>query len=483
MLLSPHVLHAFKWSMLAEAVSRLFAPLSFFLLALVLAPADFGIVAAATVVISLSVAIAEAGLGKALVQRDGDGDIESAASTAYWITASLGLFATTILWLAAPYIAIFFQDVRIANVIRVLSLQCVLASLCTVPAALLQRKLAFRDLFWIRLTTTALPGLASIPLALAGMGYWALVAGTLAGQAAQVIMLWRIGRWMPRFHMSIEMAGALLRFGRWAALSTLLAWFYTWVDTLIVGHYLGSHEMGLYRVGNALVVAAFGTVLAPLLPVLFPLFSQHQNNPLEIRSDLMLVVRTIASISLPGGALLLLASPLAEALLAPKGWSGIGMVIAFLGTTHGIAWLVGANGEALRGAGKPHAESLAMGLAIFGYLAAFLIAIRHGLLAFLAARLGMACIGVMVQMSVARWALLFPILPTLNAVKWPLLAASAIAGLYFLPIRHGATGSLLALSIGILMYGVFLWTCERRLLRTALHAVRSHGTAAPMERP
>lgn len=481
MLLSPHVLHAFKWSMLAEAASRLFAPLSFFLLALILTPEDFGIVAAATVVISLSVAIAEAGLGKALVQRNGD--IETAASTAYWITASLGLFATIILWLAAPYIALFFQDARIANVIRALSLQCVLASLCTVPAALLQRKLAFRDLFWVRLTTTALPGLASIPLALAGMDYWALVAGTLAGQAAQVVMLWRIGRWTPRFHISIEMAGALLRFGRWAALSTLLAWFYTWVDTLIVGHYLGSHEMGLYRVGNALVMAAFGTVLAPLLPVLFPLFSRHQNNPLEIRSDLALVVRTIASISLPGGALLLLASPLAEALLAPKGWSGIGIVIAFLGTTHGIAWLVGANGEALRGAGKPHAESLAMGLAIFGYLAAFLIAIRHGLQAFLAARLGMACIGVMVQMSVARWALRFPVLPTMNAAKWSLLAALAIASLYFLSIRHGTTGSLLALSVGILMYGAFLWACERRLLRTFLHAVRLHGTAAPMEHP
>ena len=480
MLLSPHVLHAFKWSMLAEAASRLFAPLSFFLLALVLAPEDFGIVAAATVVISLSVAIAEAGLGKALVQRDGD--IESAASTAYWITASLGLVATVILWLASPYVALFFKDARIANVIRVLSFQCVLASLCTVPAALLQRKLAFRGLFWVRLATTVLPGLASIPLALAGMGYWALVAGTLSGQAAQVIMLWRIDRWTPRFHMSIEIAGALLRFGRWAALSTLLAWFYTWVDTLIVGHYLGSHEMGLYRVGNALVVAAFGTVLAPLLPVLFPLFSRHQNNPPEIRSDLVLVVRTIASISLPGGALLLLASPLAEALLAPKGWSGIGMVIAFLGATHGIAWLVGANGEALRGAGKPHAESLAMGLAIFGYLAAFLFAIRYGLLAFLVARLGMACIGVAVQMSVARWALHFPILSTLNAIRWPLLAALGIAALYFLSVGHGATGSLLALSIGILTYGAFLWICERRLLRTALHAIRSRGTAAPMER-
>lgn len=481
MLLSPHVLHAFKWSMLAEAASRLAAPLSFFLLALVLAPEDFGVVAAATVVVSLSLAVAEAGLGKALVQSEDKS--EHAASTAHWITMSLGLFATVLLWLLAPYIALFFQDARITNVIRVLSPQCVLASLCTVPAALLQRRLAFRELFWVRVSTTALPGLASIPLALAGMGYWALVAGTLAGQAAQVIMLWRTSRWAPRFYFTIQMARSLLRFGRWAALSTLLAWFYTWVDILIVGHYLGSHEMGLYRVGNALVVAAFGMLLAPLLPVLFPLFSRHQHNLHEIRSDLALVVRAIASISLPGGALLLLGSPLVETLLAPRGWTGIGTVIAFLGATHGIAWLVGANGEALRGAGKPHAESLAMGLAIFGYLAAFLLAIRYGLQAFLAARLGMACIGVLVQLSVARWAIRLPVRSTLHAIRWPLLAASAIGALHFVPIRHnGATASLLILSTGLLLYCVFLWTSERKLLRTALRVIHSHGKAAPVER-
>jgi len=482
MLLSLHVLHAFKWSMLAEAASRLIAPLSFFLLALVLAPEDFGVVAAATVVISLSLAIAEAGLGKALIQRESE--IEHAASTAYWLTVLLGLSATFLLWLLAPYIAHFFQDTRVTSVIRVLSLQCVLASLCTVPAALLQRRLAFRELFWVRLSTTALPGLASILLAFAGMGYWALVVGTLAGQAAQVIMLWRVGRWVPRLHLSIQMAGSLLRFGRWAALSTLLAWFYTWADTLIVGHYLGSHEMGLYRVGNALAVAAFGVTLAPLLPVLFPIFSRHQRNLPEIRSGLTLVVRTIASISLPGGALLFLGSPLAETLLAPKGWDGIGTVIAFLGATHGIAWLVGANGEALRGAGKPHAESLAMGLAIFGYLAAFLIAIRYGLQTFLTARLGMACVGVLVQISVARWAIRFPVRSTLHAIWRPLLIASAIAGLHFVPISHdGATASLLALSIGIFIYCAFLWTSERKLLRTALRAIHSHGKATPVECP
>lgn len=482
MLLSTHVLHAFKWSMLAEAASRLIAPLSFLLLALVLAPEDFGVVAAATVVISLSLAIAEAGLGKALIQREDE--VEHAASTAYWITVSLGLSATVLLWLSASYIAHFFQDVRVTSVIRVLSLQCVLASLCTVPAALLQRRLAFRELFWVRLSTTALPSLASIPLALAGMGYWALVVGTLAGQVAQVIMLWRVGGWAPRFHVNIQIAGSLLRFGRWAALSTLLAWFYTWIDTLIVGHYLGSHEMGLYRVGNALAVAVFGVTLAPLLPVLFPIFSRHQHDMTEIRSGLTLVVRTIASISLPGGALLFLGSPFAEALLASKGWDGIGTVIAFLGATHGIAWLVGANGEALRGAGKPHAESLAMGLAIFGYLAAFLIAIHYGLQAFLVARLGAACIGVLVQIFVARWAIRFSVLSMLDAIWRPLLIALIIAGLHFVPVNgDDAMVSLMVLLIGIFLYCVFLLVSERRLLRTVLRAMHSRGNVAPVECP
>ena len=100
--------------------------------------------------------------------------------------------------------------------------------------------MGFKKLFWVRFTTVSLPGLASIPLALNGMGYWALVAGTLVGQLVQVMMLWRTSHWRPAFNFDIQIAKEMGRFGAWVGTSGLLAWFYVWADSLIVGMYLGT---------------------------------------------------------------------------------------------------------------------------------------------------------------------------------------------------------------------------------------------------
>jgi len=476
-LLSASALQAFKWSMLGEAASRVITPLTFLVLALLLVPEDFGVAAAATVVISLSLALAEAGVGRALVQ--GGGDTEPAASTAFWMTFFFGCIAAAVLVIVAPSLAALFRDSRVSDVVRVLSLQCVLVGLCTVPAALLQRQLRFRDLFWVRSANTFLLCVVSISLAVTGKGYWALVFGTLAGQLVQTLMLWRRCRWMPRSFLDAKSALLLIRFGRWAALSALLGWFYTWADALIVGHYLGAHDMGLYRVGNTLVVALFGLILAPLLPVLFPLFSMHSGDLPAVRRDLASVVRAIAVVSLPGGGLLVLASPLADALLATRGWGGIGMVIAILGATHGVAWLVGANGEALRGAGKPRAEALAMGGAIIGYLAAYVTAIQFGLEAFLWTRLGMAVFGVLVQVAVARAVIQFPLRNWLQLAWRPLLVAVCLIVLHLTAVRFGDATSishLVATLFGLALYSLYLLVAEQRLLNIVLSARRQSTT-------
>ncbi len=474
MLLSPNSMRAFKWSLFGEASTRLISPLTFLALAFILIPDDFGIVAAATVVISLMLAFAEAGFGKALIQcRDNFG---VALSTALWLTLVLGALSALVMYLIAPWISDFFQDTRLTLVVRALSIQCLLAGACVVPVAVLQRNLDFYKLFQVRLYSSLLIGIVSVALAFSGFGYWSLVLGTLIGLAVQVLMLWSGKTWQPKMQFDITIARSLFNFGKWATLSALLGWFYLWVDALIVGRYLGTHDMGIYRVGNTMVIALFGIILAPLLPVLFPLFSKHHGVTTAIRKDLTTVVRAIALVSFPIGGLLVAAAPIAELILAPHGWVGIGTVIGFLGATHGIAWLVGANGEALRGAGKPHAETIAMGIGTLGYLAAFLIAIQYGLQSFLWARLGLACFGVIVQISVTKKIL------NLGYNAWPqlfikpALLAIAIISAHFIAMHFGYNSLFWQLSIvlaGVLSIVVFVYFNERELLQTAIATLRN----------
>jgi len=127
-------------------------------------------------------------LAKALIHRQDR--VEESANVVFWLNLGIGLVIVTLLLVGAPFIASFFHDERITPVVQVLSLQILLAAFSSVHTALLQKDLNFKPLFWVRLVTTAAPGLASIPLAIHGMGYWALVFGTLLGQMAQSAVLW-----------------------------------------------------------------------------------------------------------------------------------------------------------------------------------------------------------------------------------------------------------------------------------------------------
>jgi PST family polysaccharide transporter len=398
--LAHKAIHAFKWSVLGEIASRAIGPIVFLLLARMLVPEDFGVVAAATVVISFSQVFSDAGLVKALIQRQNR--VGESANVVFWLNLGIGLVIVAILLVAAPLIAGFFHDERIALVVRVLSLQILMAAFSSVHTALLQKDLNFKALFWVRLITTALPAIASVPMAILGMGYWALVAGTLIGQIGQSAILWTRSPWRPQLAIDLKLAGELAAFGKWAMLSGLLGWFYIWMDAIVVGHYLGPHDMGLYRTGNTFVTMIFGLIFSPLLPVLYSVFSRVRHDLSKVAESLLLVVKGIAMVAFPISAgLIALRVPIEQHVFRDE-WGGIGMVIAILSLVQGFAWLVGSNGEAYRGVGKPHIETWAMSLSLAAYFIAYVCSVHYGLLVFLLSRLAVVFIGLIGQLVVSK---------------------------------------------------------------------------------
>lgn len=172
--------HALKWSFLGELASKAIQPVVFIVLVRLLTPVDYGVMSSALMVMSFSQIFWEAGMGKALIQRQTD--VEEAANAAFWINIGFGFFIATILYLlASPVAHIFFHDERVSAVLHVMTIQVFLGAVSAVHTSLLQKEMGFKKLFWVRLATVSLPGLASIPLAMNGMGYWALVAGSLVG--------------------------------------------------------------------------------------------------------------------------------------------------------------------------------------------------------------------------------------------------------------------------------------------------------------
>jgi O-antigen/teichoic acid export membrane protein len=477
MSLTQKALHAFKWSVLGEVASRAIGPLVFLVMARLLVPVDFGVVAAATVIISFSQVFSDAGLAKALIQRQER--TEESANVVFWLNLGIGLLVVAILQFAAPQIAGFFHDQRITPVVRVLSLQILLAAFSSVHTALLQKGLNFKQLFWVRLVTTGVPGLASIPLAMYGMGYWALVAGTLSGQVVQSIMLWNRSPWRPHWGLDRVLAGELIAFGKWAMLSGLLGWFYGWMDAIIVGHYLGSHDMGLYRTGNTFVTMIFGVIFSPLLPVLYSLFSRAQDDHPKLRAALVKVTHAIALIAIPLGFFLFVVSgQLADALFGLN-WLGVGPVIGFMALMHAFSWIVGANGEIYRAIGKPNVETWANAALLAVYSAGYVVAVQYGLLIFLETRLGLAILAMIAHIVIARYIIGLPIS---NWFYWGVFGVSGAAATAVHLLGTTVTSPLVdlvdlfvsgALFALITLTGLLVF--ERQFIRQLVEIVKKRG--------
>lgn len=391
--------HALKWSFLSELAAKAIQPMVFIVLARLLSPEDFGVMTAAMMVIAFSQIFWEAGMGKALIQRQTH--IEEAANAAFMINVGLGALIAGLLYLfAQPIAQTFFQDDRVTAVLQVMTLQVLLGAFGSVQTALLQREMDFKKLFWVRFATVSLPGLASIPLAWNGWGYWALVAGTLAGQFAQVIMLWWMSHWRPGITRDSVVTKEIAKFGGWVGLSGLLAWAYLWFDALVVAKFLGSHDLGLYRVGSQIAGIAFVIIIGSLIPVYYSAIARK--SAAEIKLAASIGIESLAYISIPLGVAAFFGADLLESTFFSIEWRGVGNIISIMSLTFGLTYVVAINGELYRAMRRPEIETYVMAFAILFYIPLYLFAISYGLNAFLWIRFLSGVIGVSIQLCVLK---------------------------------------------------------------------------------
>jgi len=459
---------SFKWSALMEVVSRTAAPIIFVVLARLLTPDDFGVMATAMIAISFSQMFWDAGLSKALIQTKAAP--EEAAHVVFWTNVVLGFLIYLLLFISAPAIASFFKSPASGPVIQVLGIQIILASLTSVQQALFVRDLNFRGLFWIKLLTALIPALFSLPLALYGYGVWSLVAGSLIGQGINLYLLWRKSNWRPLFRYDWLVARSLFTFGFWVLLESIGAWLIVWGDNLIVGHFLGVHDLGVYRTGWMMVTIIFGLVLNPFLPVLYPTFSRMQDDLPALKSAFHRVNRVIFALALPmGTGLLLLGSETATILFGEK-WQGLGFVLSMLGFMNGMAWLVGVNADLYRATGRPDMNTKLMYLSLLYYLPAYYLAAQHGLLAFTITRLAVALLAIPIHIYLC--VVLLGISPFYIWEKGKSMLLSTVAmvagisilkwGLFPFFLVHHAVASLgVMILAGSAIYIACLWLLDR----------------------
>jgi O-antigen/teichoic acid export membrane protein len=452
-------LKSMKWTVLGQIVSRSIQPIITLILARILVPEDFGVIGVALIAIGLANILQDFGLGKTLIQRESD--VENSANVIFWTNMTLSSFLYLILFAAAPLISEFFREPRVASVLRVLCLQIVLSGLVTVHQALFQRQFQFKKLFYIGLFSSIVPGLVSVPLAFLGYGAWSLVFGSLAGSIFQVFLFWRASSWRPRLTYDFMLAKSLFVFSLWVTLESLLGWLIVWGDSVIVGRFLGTKELGIYRTGVTLLVLIFGLVLNPLFPVAYSFFSRLQSVPLQFREYFLKTIHLIATIVLPiGASVILLAQPLSSLLLGEK-WRGIEIVLIIVGLKDILTSIIGGiNAEALRALGRPDVNVKINVVSSIFAIPMYILAASYGLMVFCIARL---LVGIfMIALYVYATKVLLKVSLTYPFVSaWRALLSAFVMGIvlyifgYLLPIQ-ALFRVILAIGFGWATYIAFL---------------------------
>jgi len=383
-----------------EITSRTASPIITVILARLLTPADFGVIATGMIIISFGQMVWDAGLSKALIQtREAP---EETANVVFWINLALGLAVYLIIFIMAPWVSIFFHSQGATPVLRVLGLLVVIASLSSVQQALFVRDLDFRRLFWVKLFAAFVPGIFSIPMAYSGYGVWALVAGTLAAQTLNLVLLWHFSPWRPNFQYNNLLARKIFPFGVWVLAESIGGWLLVWGDNIAVGRFLGVRDLGIYQTGWAMVTVIFGMALNPLLSVLYPAFSRLQHDLPAMKEHFYKANRIVMALAIPIGTGLLLVGPEISKVLFGERWQGLGFVLSMLGITFCFSWLVGINTELYRAIGRPDLNTKLIFVSILYYIPAYYLAAKYNLTIFVCTRFFLVLITIPLHIFLCR---------------------------------------------------------------------------------
>lgn len=418
-------------------------------LARLLAPADFGLVAMVTTFSYLLINFGLNGLTEAVVQRE---DISNRlASTLFWLNIVCGIVLTFAFAAAGYLMAGFFHDPLVVHVAWGVSLTIVFTSASVMHLALLKRAMRFSVVSFNDIGGRVMSVAVSIALGLAGWGYWALVAGLVAQQFSIAVGAWILCRWVPERPRRVAGLGEMVKFALHTYGNFSVNYASRNTDNLLVGWRFSAEQLGFYKKAYDLFALSATQLVSSISVVVVSALSRVNRDMDQYKRYFFGAVTAMAFIGMGLGAnLTLVGSDLIRVLLGAK-WGPAGQIFTFFGPGVGVMILYYTHGWIHLSIGRPDRWFRWAIFEFFVTVALFLVALPYG-------PKGMA-----VAWTVSFWILTIPgiwyagrpiglkITPVLKIV-WRYLAASLIASAAtYLAIGHmpqlmavgGVSGALL----------------------------------------
>jgi len=348
--LTTRTLSGAKWSAIARVGQQVIALGTTSVLARLLTPADYGLVGMCAFFLGLASIFRDFGMSSAVIQQKRVE--EPLPSTAFWLNAIFGATTCAVCMLAAPLVARFYHTPALTGIMRALSLSFIISSLGSVPSALLSRSMSFRKIAATEIATAVASSAAGISFALSGQGVWSLVAANLTGAATEVVAFAVQSRWRPKWRFDFAQIRAIFGFSANLSGFQVLNYFARNADNMLLGRYVGASALGFYQYAYTLMLYPLDNVSATLGRVLFPAFSQVQDDNERFRSAYTRVCSVIAAITFPMTlGMMAVAGPLIDGLLGPK-WHPAARLLTILAPVGLVQSIVTTGGHIYMAKGR-----------------------------------------------------------------------------------------------------------------------------------
>lgn len=480
MTLRAKALSGLKWQGIEIGGRQLLSLAIFTLLARLLQPTDFGLLAMVAVYLAIASVVVDIGLGTAIVQRK---DLNSEhLSSAFWFNVGCSGLLVAASVAAAGWIAQLFSEPRLVPLLQWGSLTLIAAALSNVHAALLLREMDFRRPAIRTLIANVAGGVVGVSMALGGYGVWSLVGQQMAASVVGTLFLWRVCSWRPRWQFSIGHLKELAGVSGSVFAAGVLWLIASRADQFFVGRVLGTALLGQYVVGGKLIEVTRSAIQQPLGRIALPAFSSIQTDMPRLRRAVVEAVHFTALVACPVFLGLAVIAPTLVPLVFGPGWEKAVVAMQCLAVYQLLCTLLA----------YPHPTLVALS-AIRGYtvvnvgcaagaIIACSIGVRFGLAAVVAGLIvniiltGIASLIYLWKASgLTPWHYVRPAIPALSASCLMVIAVLAMQSALpaAMPLIVAAASQAL---VGVLVYAGAIMIVDRGIMHRAWQLVRSRAT-------
>lgn len=308
------------WSMIERFATQGVQFLFGIILARLLSPDDYGVIAMPLVFLAIAQCIIDSGFSTALIRKPEL--TEDDLSTAFYFNIGVGILCYAVLFFTSPLIADFYHTPILSSLLKVTALAVLFNPLCAVQQAILTRKIDFKTQAIVSLSGAVVSGIVGLYMAYNGFGVWSLVFQQVGGYIMRTILLWVLGKWKPKRKWSWESFHYLWGFGSKLLGSALLDTMYNNIYPIVIGKYFSANDLGNYTRAQQFSTLPSSNVTGVLQRVTFPVLSSIQNEDERLAKNYRKILKLSAFLIFPLMLMLsAIADPLVRVLLTDK-WEG-----------------------------------------------------------------------------------------------------------------------------------------------------------------